>query len=656
MAKGKICGVGFLVAAGVACVMAACGSLRAGSLVGALYVKTLPEGAVIAVAGEVKGVSPCGIPQVGIGTVEVAASREGYATQRIEVEVVADEVKVVELTLKPLQNVGNLVVLVTPPGSDIEVDRVPCGRTPKRVINVSAGTHQVKISRPGYRPMHVSVTVTAGQDNEVKGKLAEGEGLLTALPGGYKPEELEEKKLEKEQIPSVDQMPEAKAFEHVRDLISQRRYQEALSELDDMAGEEIGSRYGDRIARDRRFIGQIQQVVKAGWEGLKRKIGQQYELLLRNGISLKGKILDVTEEQIVIDIHADGKGLSVPQAKVHADRLVRFAAYSMDQSKPENQAKFALLFAAEGDYDKAYAAIRRAAEGGYPVAEVKNFIDSERLWAAAKQKELQEAEKKARQALQLERIKEIEERRALEKERKAPPVVLMDRGRGGYVPRSFTSKLEIAGMTVTDKYGAIRKEDLEGADLVIIRDPGPGRPVPPYDESEVKDLVEFVHNGGALVLIGACRAPERGQRGPPPGNPFNVILMPFGIQVRGDSLSVSDKAPNDQARDVFVCYPAQQHPITRGIKKLVFRGRTPSLSLKDPRWGLARASRFVGSHLAGPSPWVAAAAQFGRGRVVVFASMPELFVSDYKGSPLYENHGEKMLLNALTWAALAGRS
>jgi hypothetical protein len=53
---------------------------RAGeSLVGGLYVETQPQGASIYVGGELVGVSLCGVPEVGIGAVEVEARKKDTA-------------------------------------------------------------------------------------------------------------------------------------------------------------------------------------------------------------------------------------------------------------------------------------------------------------------------------------------------------------------------------------------------------------------------------------------------------------------------------------------------------------------------------------------------------------------------------------------------
>jgi len=645
-----------LLLAGVAAgLVALCIPVKAASLVGGLYVKTEPEGAVVWVAGQVKGVSPCGIADVGIGLVEVRAGKDGYATKTTTVEVESDQVKVVELELTKLENVGHLVVLVDPPGATIEVDRIPRGKTPARITNLTAGTHNVKVSKTGYRPMYARITVSAGQDGEVRGELEKIEGFMPSLPALGESEEFEgAKKLEDEDIPSPEQMPEEKTFQEIRQLISRRDYEQALNRLDEMAQQEGAAAYAQRIARDRQFIRHIQQVVKAGWEGLKRKEGKQYELLLRQGITLTGTILEVGESELLIDLFGTGKGTAVPMEKVHPDRLVRLAAYSMDKNDPANQAKFALLFAAEGEFDRAYEALRLAAEGGYPVAEIQNYVETERLWAAAQQKAQEEAARKKAEELR----KKQEEKKPLPKpeERKGkPPRILVERGRGGYISREFIARLEVLGMVVNEKYGVLDSRDLEQAEVLLIRDPGEGTFVRPYDANQIEDILRFVRGGGGLIIIGACRTsePEKG-RGPVQ-NPFNALLKPIGVQIRNDALAVSESAPEERSREVFPCYASRKHPITLMASKVVFRGCTPTLSLRDPRWGLVRGGKFIGSRLAGPSPWVVAAGEYGSGRAVVFATMPSLYSSDFKHSPFYKNQAERMLLNAVGWAAHAGR-
>jgi len=57
---------------------------------------------------------------------------------------------------------GTLLVSSSPQGASIAIDGVPSGTTPAQFL-LSAGTHAVSISHPGYRTTTIQVTVIAGQ-------------------------------------------------------------------------------------------------------------------------------------------------------------------------------------------------------------------------------------------------------------------------------------------------------------------------------------------------------------------------------------------------------------------------------------------------------------------------------------------------------------
>jgi len=142
----------------------------AGQLIAGLYVATDPPGASVYVDGQLRGVSPCGIPDVAAGQVEIKAELQGFGAVTETVEVEGGKTARVQLTLRPLTNVGSVAVLVEPPGSAVAVDRIPAGRTPVVVPNVGTGTHRVEVSREGHRALHATITVATGQQAVVEGR------------------------------------------------------------------------------------------------------------------------------------------------------------------------------------------------------------------------------------------------------------------------------------------------------------------------------------------------------------------------------------------------------------------------------------------------------------------------------------------------------
>ncbi len=636
MSAGRF--TGLRVAAWAVLVMLLCGAPAAGaaSFVGALYVTTEPAGAEIYVAGELKGISPCAVPDVAIGEVELEAVKERYGTARLTVHVKPDTVSTVRLELKELANVGNILVLVEPTSSRVEVDRVPFGRTPARIINVEVGPHRIKVSHEGYRPFYSNVTVVLGRDVLVRGQLIESGGRPGEATGGPGEEDFGE--LDPDEVPSPDEMPEAKLFEPVRRLLSERNYQEASKLLERMAGQSEARKYMARIARDERYIQQIEKVVQAGYKALHQKVGQRCPLLLKGGISIEGKLLGVSDEHLVLDLGTQG-GTQIDLNRLHVGRVTRLAASSWPPDKGSNQALFAVLYAMEGEFPDAYEALRRAAAAGYNVTDEKSFVDCERLWAAAKKKERLQKQK-------AEREKEIEERReALSGKQEAPaePLVLIDRHHGRRVPNEIAEAFQKAGFKVKEIHKALRGEDLRDAAALVVLDAGERAEKARYTQAEVRGIAEFVSSGGGFVFFGAERAVQRRPRRA--DTPFEPLLRgQFKIGLRPGRMEVDPKAPRGYPRDRVSAQPTRRHPITLGVKNLYFRLGAPALTAL-PSAVIVATPRFVSSSATGRGPVALVAARtFGRGRVVVFSAVPEIKKGDRGAEAV------RVCVNAVRWA------
>jgi len=610
---------------------------HASSLVGGLYVTTEPAGAEVYVAGELKGVSPCAIPDVGIGTVEVKAVKEGYGTVRQMVQVESEKIATVALRLSPLANVGSILVMVEPTGSDVEVDRVPFGKTPARIINVEAGTHRVRVSRAGHRPLYADVTVVTGQEQVVRGRLIEGGGWLGETTGAGEEEPFGE--LAPEQVPTPDQMPEAKAFEPVRELLAERRYDEAVEQLGRMATEPDTARYMARIARDRRYAQAAKGVIEAACKALREKVGQTYPLLLRGGISLEGKLLGVSETHVTVDIDGTGAGKQIALDRIHIDRVVKLSASAYPPDRPENQALFAVLYAMEGEFSSAYEALRRAAAGGHNVTDAKSFVDSERLWAAAQKKQRIERQR-------AERREELErEREALAGQAgRGEPVVLVDGSRGGALASEITRALEQVGLRVRETSRAAGEDELKAAAVLVVSAPGEAEDGRAYEEAEVKRIAEFVRSGGGFVFFAAPRAVGRGPVHR--GTPLDALLAgEFRISVRPGRMTVQAGAPRDHPRYRATAVPTQRHPITSGVGDVRFDLRTPAV-VAPPVAVIMATPPFISSSATGRGPVpLVAARTFGRGRVVVFGSVPDTWDEDTGVQAV------RLCLNAIRWAA-----
>jgi hypothetical protein len=616
------------------------------SLVGALKVVTEPEGAVVHVAGRRVGISPCEIRDVGIGLVEVTAEKEGFETARQEVTVSAEGITQVRLKLARLENVGHIVVEVEPEGSVVEIDRVVRGETPLRVINLKAGTHRLKVTHADYRPVVVNVMVAKDKDNLVSGRLEKIVLDVGREKGPVEPEDIVDPVRSPKDAPSVEDMPEAMAFDPVRKLLALRRYQDALELLDEMVGREDMKPYMARVARDRVYARRAREVVEAGYEGLKAQVGKKHALLLTGGIAVTGTVLGMGEGDMTVDINGDGLGQPMPLTRLHIDRVIKLSARAFPPAAPANQTRFAVLYAMEGAYAEAYGALRRAAEAGHNVLQARSYVDSERLWQAALERRKQEGIKAAEE--------EERKRRAAAAERSAKKaVILIGRLRGGEISSALRSLLEDNGFELREARGPLTKAQLIPAAVLLVSDPGLAHAARPYDRQTVRLVDGFVRSGGGLLVIGGNRLRRRDGRPVPVAPPHNALLGQFRLRLRPDSIEPVPGAPRNGLRSGFPAGAVGRHPVLTGIDWCAFPRASCTIESVPDGWLLIADPSERSAIGTPPPPVVAAFARAGRGRVVVFGGTPDLA---YEEAPR-RRPGRRLLLNTLRWLAApkAGR-
>lgn len=602
-----------------------------GSLVGGVYVKTNPAGASIYVDGRLSGVSPCGVAEVGIGEVEVEAKKEGYKSAVKRVEVEPDRISTVELELTPLRNRGNIVVLVEPTGAQVSIDRVPFGKTPARITNVQAGTHRIEVGMEGYVPLVKNVTVVAGQDHTVEGTLQEGGDWIGPTmdpfaPGEHESEEEGPGETDPDAVPLPEEMPEAKAFKPVRELLRDRKYEEALQKLNEMANDPAMQDYRSRISRDRRYVRRAKNVVEAGYEALKRKIGQEYPVPLEGGINFEGEVTSVTDTHIVLQMGENPKRIELD--RIDIERIIKLAASQYSPDKPANQALFAVVYAMEGQFEQATEALQRAARTGYNVTEEKSLVESERLWEAALARREREEREKRRQEEMEKKRQEI-----TEGEKRSSVTVLVDRVHGRSLPEEVVSMLQERGVELLHARDEISNEDLKKASVLVIRD---DLGTQTLSKDNAGRIVNFVTAGGGLVYFGrTSRLPS----------PLQPLLDHLRISVQPDRLTVHPQAPERLPDHGALAGPVnKRHPVCRGVRPVLFSLRSGSVKASS-RNVLMVSTKYVRSMETDRSPVpLVAARSSGKGRVVVFGSVP------YYGEDEMGKSALRLMFNAIAWA------
>jgi len=608
------------------------------SLLGSLYVTTTPPGAAVYVNGELRGVSPCGIGDVATGNVEVKAERQGFSTATSNVDVAGGKIARVDLSLTPLVNVGSIAVLVEPQGADIEVDRVAAGRTPKVLLNVAAGTHRVTVSRPGFLPMHSTVSLAPGETGVLSGALRPAAGA--AAPSAADLGSIAA--LEPGSIPPTSALPEERALEPVRRLVADRSYDAALERLKQMS-DDASPELVRRIGRERLVILSVREVVEAGYKRLGEVTGQDYVLLLRGGIRYPCTVVEVTDKDVKVRIGE--REQTIPLTRVSAEQLVRLASHSMDPARAANHARFALLYAAEGEYDPAYEELRAAAESGYDASSDKSYVDAERLWTAAVKKEtslrMLAQSGSASDVLKAGRVLKV-----------VP--LLVDTYRGRSLPGELTKLAQASAFDIREHGGAFRADEVEGPAVLLIYDPGPGATVPPYDQQEVQHVLNFVRAGGGLLYFGGVRPMPRpgANLSAEEADPFGALLRWSGVLVQPGAMKLSKDAPSGFPRQYVPAFPAMTHPVTAGVREVVFAAPVAPLAVGRSAQVLMRASPLLLSEASGQAaPPVMAASTLGKGRVLVFSALPLSQRSPWERSVLNANDGPKALLNALMWVS-----
>ena len=149
--------------------------LRLDRIRGTVSVKTEPPGATIRV-----GDAP---PQPGLvtpadlslptGRHELHLTRAGHVPATTTVDVTATEPAQASATLEPLPPpTGSLTVLAYSVGALVELSGKQVGFTPTVLDDVVAGSHELRVSRPGDRPWSSTVDVAEGTPTWVNVTLA----------------------------------------------------------------------------------------------------------------------------------------------------------------------------------------------------------------------------------------------------------------------------------------------------------------------------------------------------------------------------------------------------------------------------------------------------------------------------------------------------
>jgi formylglycine-generating enzyme required for sulfatase activity len=137
---------------------------------------SLPAGAAVRVDGREVGVTPL-TAEVGAGNRAVEIVKAGYRPHRTILQVVADQAQQVpRVTLQPAE--GSLSLTSEPTPAMVAVDGDTRGQTPLTLELKPGRAHQLRLSRAGYEPSSVEVSLGAGELRALHVDLVAQEGEL----------------------------------------------------------------------------------------------------------------------------------------------------------------------------------------------------------------------------------------------------------------------------------------------------------------------------------------------------------------------------------------------------------------------------------------------------------------------------------------------
>ncbi|MCD6415227.1 MAG: PEGA domain-containing protein [Planctomycetes bacterium] len=589
-----------------------------GGAVGGLFVATEPAGAAVYLDGQLMGVTPCGIPDAPVGVLEVRTAKQGYRPVVEKVEIKAGKTRGLRLSLATLKQVGSLIVLVEPPGAQVAIDQTPRGRTPAVFLNVPAGTHSVAIGAEGLLTRRATVKIAPGEQRVLKGRLKGPEQGRVTGKAGLDLSDLEGVVQRKALLPS--DLPEEQMLAPVRQLVRARRYDDALAGLAGLESRLEKGEFALARAREHRMILSARELAQAALARLKGQIGSEVKLMVKGGLPIRGRLVQVGERELRIE--TNGRETSIKLERLSAEQIVELASDKFDPKEPGNRLRFAAFYAAEGRFEKSYEELSAAAGLGAEPTSTLSYVRSNQLWAAA-----------------LERASgAVAASMAANHELTTPVRMLVD-VRHGTWPDKLAGALGKDDFQVKRLHGVLSAHDWKGADLLVICDPGPKQWSPPYDRREVQCVMDYLREGGGLLFVGARRPADVSQ-------PFAPLLKWCGVQVLSERLEVAGDAPQSYPGEVHPAFPVPGAPLALvgGLRQALFPRNVCALSIDAARAvPLMALSSFVGVGSDGPiSPAVVAVGAYGKGRFVVFAAAPVLAEG---------GDGAALLRSAAVWAA-----
>lgn len=154
---------------------------------GSIRVQSTPAGARIFLDGAEVGATPGLIPKVEAGEHNIVIVKEGYSSFSRTVSVAKNITATVNAVLT--KEYGTLNITSEPANAAVYIDGVNKGLTGSiglKVTGLGIGVHKVRVSKAGYVPYEVEMTVESGEGNALQAVLEPKPGsiVITSTPSG----------------------------------------------------------------------------------------------------------------------------------------------------------------------------------------------------------------------------------------------------------------------------------------------------------------------------------------------------------------------------------------------------------------------------------------------------------------------------------------
>jgi hypothetical protein len=178
----------FVLFAGILLIMIS-GNMVSGQVIGpglqrtgSIAVSSVPYQTTLSLDNRQMGVTPAVLNGISPGTHTVLLTTPGYLPYSQQVTVQAGSVARVYAILiqKPrdLPSAGSIRISSTPSASDIHVDNRLVGITPQTIGGISAGQHQVMLTKQGYENYMAQITVTTGNTTDLNAVLNQKQAAI----------------------------------------------------------------------------------------------------------------------------------------------------------------------------------------------------------------------------------------------------------------------------------------------------------------------------------------------------------------------------------------------------------------------------------------------------------------------------------------------